>query len=168
LQLNLILVPPTFTVKPPPDSTSKQWELASNKNFVKILAAIFQTLYSAFELYSSRGHQLEKYGYAAYALTVLSYVMMSLINLVAALFQPQYPSKFIVTYAGKGNESEVTKERRDAGEVKESNVTEEPRVAMACGAVGYAHGDLNTGKTTLTFVSNLSSLHADRATIDLF
>jgi len=76
-------------------------DLASNYNLIKILAAIFQTAYGAFELYATRGHQLDIYGYAANALTVVPYILMSVVNLLVALAQPQYPAKFIVTYKGE-------------------------------------------------------------------
>ncbi|KAF8253282.1 hypothetical protein K440DRAFT_642259 [Wilcoxina mikolae CBS 423.85] len=100
---NLILVPFDLIVQPAIESTSDEsepleLELASNYNIIKILASIFQTVYGAFELYAARGNQLDKYGYAAYALTVVPYTMMSLVNLLAALCQPHYPSMFVVAY----------------------------------------------------------------------
>jgi len=89
------------------NSESLELQLASNYNLIKILASIFQTVYGAFELYAARGNQLDKYGYAAYAFTVVPYTMMSVVNLVAALFQPQYPSKFVVTYGGISTERTI-------------------------------------------------------------
>jgi len=94
----LELAPEPSSLKPAIEPSSPDLELASNYNLIKILASSFQTAYGAFELYNAVGNQLDKYGYAAYALTVVPYTMMSFVNLLASLCQPQYPSKFIVTY----------------------------------------------------------------------
>ncbi|KAF8243939.1 hypothetical protein K440DRAFT_636656 [Wilcoxina mikolae CBS 423.85] len=86
-------------------SESLELEIASNYNIIKILASVFQTVYGANELYAARGNQLEKYGYAAYALTVIPYTMMSLVHLLVAFSQPQYSSIFIVDYGGVQRET---------------------------------------------------------------
>ncbi|KAF8241761.1 hypothetical protein K440DRAFT_641244 [Wilcoxina mikolae CBS 423.85] len=49
-------------------------------------------------LYDAQGHQVEKFGYAAYSFTVLPYLFMSLINLVAVFCEPQYPALYLVEF----------------------------------------------------------------------
>ncbi|KAF8243690.1 hypothetical protein K440DRAFT_636887 [Wilcoxina mikolae CBS 423.85] len=95
----LARVPADFTVDPlikPGSNTNIK--LAHNYSPVKGFVAIFQIVYGSLELYQARGHQLEKYGYAAYSLTVVPYILMSLVNLIASTLQPQYPSMFLVLY----------------------------------------------------------------------
>ena len=46
-------------------------------------------------LYRARGDQLKQYGYAAFALTVIPYLMMSVLNLCSNLLLADYPSIFI-------------------------------------------------------------------------
>ena len=62
--------------------------------------AIFQVLYGSWELYLARGHQFERYGYTAFSLTLVPYIAMSLLNLLAAIVEPQYPCVFLVKHGG--------------------------------------------------------------------
>ncbi|KAF8244434.1 hypothetical protein K440DRAFT_636103 [Wilcoxina mikolae CBS 423.85] len=115
---DLIRVPFISVIQPPIEcspeqSESPRLELANDYNLIKILAAIAQTVYGALQLYDSRGHQLEKYGYAAYALTVVPYITISLINLLASLCQPHYQSMLIVSY--KHNREGRTSSRQEQG-----------------------------------------------------
>jgi hypothetical protein len=70
--------------------------------------AIFQVLYGSWELYVARGKQLDTYGYAAFSLTVVPYIAMSLLNLIATICQPQYSHVYLVRY-GKDIPSPVEK-----------------------------------------------------------
>jgi hypothetical protein len=47
--------------------------------------AIFQTLSGTATRYSARGNQIDAYGYAAFGLTVVPYIFMSLLNLLAQI-----------------------------------------------------------------------------------
>lgn len=76
-------------------------KISCDYNVMKIFAAILQILSGVFQIYQARGSQLEKYGYAAYSLTVVPYVLMSLVNLLACVCIPQYPMMYIVHYGGK-------------------------------------------------------------------
>ena len=67
---------------------------------VKAGVAIFQVLYGSWELYIARGRQFEKYGYSAFSLTLVPYIGMSLLNLLAAILEPQYPCVFLVQHGG--------------------------------------------------------------------
>ncbi|KAJ7683952.1 hypothetical protein B0H14DRAFT_2654567 [Mycena olivaceomarginata] len=56
--------------------------ICTSQQTAKLMVAILQTFYGAVTLYRARGDQLARYGYAAFALTVAPYTVMSLINLV--------------------------------------------------------------------------------------
>lgn len=83
----------------------KRLKLSCNYSILKPAAAVLQILYSSIELYEARGHQFDRFGYAAYSLSVIPYVLMSLTNLLASTFAPQYPSLFIVIYKGRGEDA---------------------------------------------------------------
>ncbi len=71
-------------------------ELSSNYNLPKGLIAIFQTLYASATLYQTRGDQIQRYGYAAFGLTVAPYLVMSIINLLGTMLTPDYPCIYLV------------------------------------------------------------------------
>jgi hypothetical protein len=70
--------------------------ICCNYNIVKILVALGQTVFAAATLYRTRGDQIDRYGYAAFGLTVTPYVYMSFINLLANLACPTYPTRYLV------------------------------------------------------------------------
>ena len=71
-------------------------QLSSVNNFAKGLIAIFQTLYASFTLYHARGDQIQHYGYAAFGLTVVPYIVMSIINLASSILTPDYSVMYLV------------------------------------------------------------------------
>ena len=71
-------------------------ELCSSYNVPKAIIAIVQTIYASITLYRARGDQIQRYGYAAFGLTVLPYLIMSIMNLFATSLLPDYPSLYIV------------------------------------------------------------------------
>ena len=71
-------------------------QLSSINNFAKGLIAIFQTLYASFTLYHARGDQIQHYGYAAFGLTVVPYIVMSIINLASTILTPDYSVMYLV------------------------------------------------------------------------
>ena len=75
-------------------------------NFSQGLIAIFQALYASAILYETRGDQTERYGYAAFGLTVAPYLMRSINNLIDPVLSPDYSTLFMV-------EIEIMKETRD-------------------------------------------------------
>jgi hypothetical protein len=188
----LVQVNGSVTIEPPTESISETpeplaLELACNYSLFKVFAAICQTVYGAIELFNSRGRQLDTYGYAAYALTVVPYILMSLVNLLATICQPQYPSMFIVTYEGKlkpGNR--MMDELPFAGENSSSREQTElavPEVKSKIGGtVGIAYGLVQVGskprvvdriwenlrvfwKLSLKVSSFSSSLHLIKSTL---
>ncbi len=80
--------------KPPGSSYSVS--IASSYNIAKTLVAIVQTVSAAITIYSTRGNQIESFGYAAFGLTVVPYIIMSIVNLAAQLATPDYPTLYMV------------------------------------------------------------------------
>lgn len=71
-------------------------ELCSSYNVPKAIIAIIQTIYASITLYRARGDQIQRYGYAAFGLTVLPYLIMSIMNLFATSLLPDYSTLYIV------------------------------------------------------------------------
>jgi hypothetical protein len=80
----------------PGSSTPSTPIIAASYSIPKAVIAIFQLGYASVTLYQSRGTQIERYGYAAFALTVIPYAIMSLINLVGNLLTPDYQALYLV------------------------------------------------------------------------
>ncbi|KLU90454.1 hypothetical protein MAPG_10308 [Magnaporthiopsis poae ATCC 64411] len=70
--------------------------LSSSYNFIKAIISIVQLGLTISTLYRARGDQLDRYGYAAFGLTVSPYAWMSLVNMFGNLMCPQYDSVFVV------------------------------------------------------------------------
>lgn len=70
--------------------------IATNSNVSKFLIAIVQTTIAALTLYKSRGDQIERYGYAAFGLTVVPYIIMGVLNLLAQIATPGYSMLYMV------------------------------------------------------------------------
>ncbi|KAI4262619.1 MAG: hypothetical protein L6R42_002202 [Xanthoria sp. 1 TBL-2021] len=71
-------------------------KLASTHDVPRILFSIIQTVIGGYSLYKARGTQIERYGYAAYGLTVLPYMMVSVINLIGSLLSSEYETVYLV------------------------------------------------------------------------
>lgn len=65
-------------------------------NGAKAIASIVQIAFGIRTLYTTRGNQVERFGYAAYGLTVMQYALMSIVNLAGNLLRPDYTSMYIV------------------------------------------------------------------------
>jgi hypothetical protein len=106
----------------------------------KAIAAIVQIIYASYELYQARGLQVERYGYAAFSLTVTPYILMSFLNLIATACEPQYTAVYIVLFreferSDDGNQVDPADER-----VLEENVS---------GAVGEVYWNPRVSKPPL-------------------
>jgi hypothetical protein len=55
-----------------------------------------QAMWATYTIYQARGDQIQRYGYAAFGLTVVPYAFMSLLNGAANLVTPQYATMFII------------------------------------------------------------------------
>lgn len=70
--------------------------LACTQGNLRILVSVIQLAFAISTLVRTRRDQVERYGYAAYGLTVIPYAWMSLINLCAHFMEADYTTKFIV------------------------------------------------------------------------
>ena len=61
--------------------------------------AIGQVIFSSITIYRTRGDQIEKYGYAAYGLSVYPYALMSLANLIQLAVCGRYPYLYVLRTA---------------------------------------------------------------------
>ena len=73
-----------------------QTRIASAHDFPQILFSLTQTVSGAYALYRARGSQIERYGYAAFGLTVLPFILMSLINFLGSLLTSEYETIFLI------------------------------------------------------------------------
>lgn len=156
-----MVVPKTFTIAPLRNSGSTPVQLTYNYNIFKAFAAVTQAMYGSFELYQASERQLPKFGYAAYSLSVIPYVLMSLLNLLAAVCEPQYPSMFLVLYRGVGDQPQTPEDSSVTGltlqplssdglapvaselEGDDDTFTVDEQETHVSGAVGEAYGDLS-------------------------
>lgn len=83
-------------------------DFSSNSNLSKSLVAILQLTYATYTLNKSKGDQIDRFGYAAFGLTVTPYLIMSFINLLSSLLTPDYSHVYLVT-------SEIMKEAENHG-----------------------------------------------------
>jgi hypothetical protein len=70
--------------------------VCSNYNWMQSLIAIFQAGSAGLTLYKSRGDQIQRYGYAAFGLTVVPYLVMSILNLISQIATADYPTLYMV------------------------------------------------------------------------
>ncbi|KAF8242182.1 hypothetical protein K440DRAFT_607770 [Wilcoxina mikolae CBS 423.85] len=70
--------------------------ISSSYNAPKIIVALVQTVSASITLYQIRGDQIDRYGYAAFGLTVIPYILMSVVNLIGNLVTPDYPTLYLV------------------------------------------------------------------------
>jgi hypothetical protein len=115
-------------------------EISSSYSFIKGLFAVLQTFFASATLYRTRGDQLQRYGYAAFGLTVTPYLVMSVVNLFGTILTPDYPVVYLV-------ESEVMSEalRHDGArfEGMVGRIQEENSAIEEVDAVGYSRFGFN-------------------------
>lgn len=94
----LAYVPPDAVVLPnvEKDCDESADAVSANYSLPKALVAIIQLLFAISTLFEASGAQIDHYGYAAYALTVTPYAVMSLVNLLGTALTPTYPALYIV------------------------------------------------------------------------
>lgn len=91
----LITLPRDIPVKPL-NTHIADLHLANSHNVPKSLASIVQLFYGAASLYRARSTQFERYGYAAFSLTIIPFMLMSLLNLISHIFTPDFPACYLV------------------------------------------------------------------------
>jgi hypothetical protein len=70
--------------------------ISASYSLPKALIAVAQLAFAIVTLYQSRGDQINQYGYAAFALTVIPYALMSFVNLLGNLLTPDYHALYLV------------------------------------------------------------------------
>ncbi|KDQ51465.1 hypothetical protein JAAARDRAFT_211082 [Jaapia argillacea MUCL 33604] len=73
--------------------------LCQSHSWLKMVISIAQLVYSSVTLYETRGDQLNRYGYAAFGLSVFPYTLMSLANLIVVGLVGEYPCLYILRTA---------------------------------------------------------------------
>ena len=63
------------------------------------VVSIAQVIFSSITIYRARGDQIEKYGYAAYGLSVYPYALMSVANLIKLGVCGRYPYAYVLRTA---------------------------------------------------------------------
>ncbi|RYP63526.1 hypothetical protein DL771_009222 [Monosporascus sp. 5C6A] len=103
----LAIVPPTASMQFAPDSgkdititrepeNKPEAIVASSYNFLKLFISLIQAIWAVTTIYRARGDQIQQYGYAAFGLTVAPYAFMSVMNTLANMLTPDYPSMFLI------------------------------------------------------------------------
>lgn len=71
-------------------------KVASNGSATRILFSLAQTISGGVSLYRAQGAQIDRYGYAAFGLTVLPYMVVSVFNFVGSLLTGDYDMVYLV------------------------------------------------------------------------
>lgn len=53
-------------------------------------------MYASVTLYKAKGDQIERYGFAAFGLTVIPYLIVTLVNLIKGVITPEYLKAYLV------------------------------------------------------------------------
>jgi hypothetical protein len=91
----IVIVPWDAEVRPSGDSFVDD-PLFTSEGGLKAIFAVIQALFAIVTLYEARGNQIAIFGSAAFGLTVIPYLLMSLLNILSGVFCPEYPSLFLV------------------------------------------------------------------------
>lgn len=76
--------------------SSVETRIASAHNVPRVIFSIGQTVSGGYALYKARGPQIERYGFAAFGLTVIPYLLISVVNFFGAMFTSEYETIFLV------------------------------------------------------------------------
>ncbi|KAI4159474.1 MAG: hypothetical protein LQ342_006553 [Letrouitia transgressa] len=76
--------------------TAPEIKLASTYDIPRILFSLIQTVSGGYALYRARGAQINRYGPSAYGLTVLPYMVVSVVNLIGSLLTSEYETMYQV------------------------------------------------------------------------
>jgi len=99
----LAIVPPDTIIESQFDFTSKhgtsQVTISCSYSVPKSMLALIQLSFAALTLAKSLQGEIAIFGYASFSLSVLPYAVMSLVNLVANMICPHYPTLYMVRNA---------------------------------------------------------------------
>ena len=71
-------------------------KVATSHSAPRILFSLMQTISGGFSLYRAQGSQIERYGFAAFGLTVLPYMIVSVFNFIGSLLTNEYEMMYMV------------------------------------------------------------------------
>ena len=74
-------------------------KLCRSNELTSAFVGIAQVIFASITIYRARGDQIEKYGYAAYGLSVYPYLLMSLANLIKLAVCGRYPYAYVLRTA---------------------------------------------------------------------
>lgn len=94
-------VPRAAVLKPPPcprehENGTVITHVASTKGWINALISIYQICAGSVTLYRSRGDQITRYGFAAFGLTVIPYILMTIVNLISRMLARDFPMLYMV------------------------------------------------------------------------
>ncbi|KAF2704797.1 hypothetical protein K504DRAFT_461051 [Pleomassaria siparia CBS 279.74] len=78
------------------EMTQSSLEVASSYTLLKAAIVIVQLVYASITLYKTQGDQIETFGYASFGLTVIPYVLMSILNLLGQMSCAEYATLFLI------------------------------------------------------------------------
>jgi hypothetical protein len=81
------------------NSTRSEIRVGRSQSWLKMLTSITQLVLSSITLYHTRGPQVDRYGYAAFGLSVFPYALMSLVNLFVLGIIGEYACLFVLRTA---------------------------------------------------------------------
>lgn len=99
---NLCVVPPGVQLRALPSAEhgeaadSTRFQPSGQHNVVKVMFSLAQAIAGSITIYKARGDQIAQYGFAAFGLSVVPYVFMSVVNIVASLLSAEYPAMYLV------------------------------------------------------------------------
>ena len=71
--------------------------IACSYSLAKALVAVLQALFVVNTLYATKGSQIDRFGYAAFGLTIVPYAVTTVVNLIANVICPEYPAMYVVS-----------------------------------------------------------------------
>ncbi|KDQ51952.1 hypothetical protein JAAARDRAFT_210755 [Jaapia argillacea MUCL 33604] len=89
-------IPEIFPFRSPRNTIAP---LCHSQSWVKMAISVAQLVYSCVTIYRTRGDQLDRYGYAAFGLSVFPYTFMSLANFVCVGLAGEYSSVYVLRTA---------------------------------------------------------------------
>ncbi|KAF2494436.1 hypothetical protein BU16DRAFT_487543, partial [Lophium mytilinum] len=91
----LVIVPPDTPIRPLNVDNGDNI-ISCSHDWVTGLIAVAQAIFAIVTLWQSRGDQVQRYGYAAFGLTVAPYATMSFVNLLGTLMRPDFDAVYLV------------------------------------------------------------------------
>ncbi|KAF2802233.1 uncharacterized protein BDZ99DRAFT_454978 [Mytilinidion resinicola] len=91
----LVIVPPDTPIRPLNVDNADNI-ISCSHDWITGLIAVGQAIFAIVTLWQSRGDQVQRYGYAAFGLTVAPYATMSFVNLLGTLMRPDFDAVYLV------------------------------------------------------------------------